>query len=166
MKTFLKNSLVLAWVFLVIRIYLSYTWLTNAESKLIFDFDITAMLEAQVNSGNLPSWWAEFMNLFVLQNTNLFEFLVTVGELSVGIALLIGIFTRFSAMMGALMNFSFLMTFQSSLDLRMLILHVLLVLFATSAGRIGLDRYIINFPSTVFKQLKKRFNSKRRGTYA
>ncbi|WP_010174692.1 DoxX family protein [Bacillus coahuilensis] len=142
MKSFLKNSLLVAWAFVIVRVYLSYMWLSNAENKLVYDFNIGPMLEGQVNSGQLPGFWAGFMKIFVLPFTDIFEALVTVGELCVGIALLAGIFLRFSALMGAIMNFSFLMTFQAGLDLQMMILQVILIVFATQAGRIGLDRYV------------------------
>ncbi|MEI5908332.1 DoxX family protein [Bacillus spongiae] len=169
MNHFIKNSLLVALAFLVARIYLSYTWLSNAESKLIFDFNITPMLEAQVQSGTLPSWWAGFMKLFVLPNTAIFELLVTVGELSVGIALLLGLFTRFSALMGAIMNFSFLMTFGSGLDLQMLIIHLTLFVFAYSAGRIGLDRYSRQYTSKWGTSIKRRLlpkNKRGKETFA
>ena len=155
MKKFLKNSLFIASTFVIARIYLSYMWLSNAENKIVYDFSIGSMLESQVNSGSLPSWWAGFMKIFVLPNTNLFEALVTIGEFSVGIALLLGVFTRFSALMGALMNFSFLMTFQATLDLQMLIIHVFIILIAGNASRIGLDPYIKNYLSKYTKYFTK-----------
>ncbi|MBM7606292.1 thiosulfate dehydrogenase [quinone] large subunit [Metabacillus crassostreae] len=164
MRNFLKNSLFIAAAFVLARIYLSYMWLSNAENKIMYDFSIGSMLESQVNSGVLPSWWAGFMKLFVLPNTNLFEALVTVGEFSVGIALLLGVFTRFSAIMGALMNFSFLMTFQATLDLQMLIIHLIIILLAGNAGRIGLDPYIKNH----FNKYTRYFNKpqKRKENFA
>jgi len=166
LKKFLNNSMFVAASFVLIRIYLSYMWLTNAENKLIYDFSIGTMLETEVNSGTLPSWWAGFMKIFVLPNTGLFEALVTIGELCVGVAILLGVFTRFSALMGAIMNFSFFMTFQAALDIQMLVLHLLIVLVAANAGRIGLDPYIKKFTRNKLRPFLKPKQSKRKGKLA
>lgn len=141
MKNWLRNSIILALLFVAARIYLSYMWLTNAENKILFDFAIGPMLQGQVDSGTLPAWWERFLEIFVLPNTALFELMVTVGELGVGVALLVGLFTRFAAIAGILMNFSFYMTFQASLDLQMLVMQAVIVVFAASAGKIGLDPF-------------------------
>ncbi|RSK29128.1 DoxX family protein [Bacillus sp. HMF5848] len=158
MQNLFKASLIAAWVFVVARIYLSYMWLINAENKVLYDFQIGTLLESQANSGVLPAWWASFLKTFIIPNTAIFEILVTIGELCVGIALLLGIFTRFAAMMGVIMNFSFFMTFQANLDLQMLIMQVIIVIFATTAGRIGLDRYVRTFTDKHLKFDKRGEN--------
>lgn len=52
---------------------------------------------------NLYSWYKKFLLDYVVPHHELFGYLVMTGEIAVGACLLLGLFTRFSAVVGLLM---------------------------------------------------------------
>jgi thiosulfate dehydrogenase (quinone) large subunit len=84
----------------------------------------------------------------------MFNILVPWGEFLVGLGLLLGTFTALAALMGAVMNFSYLLSGSSSTNPEMVLLEVLLLVAGFNASKIGLDRWIIPF-------LRKKLFSKK-----
>ncbi len=77
-----------------------------------------------------------------IPNAQLMSYLVAYGELLVGIALIIGIFTRFSALMGAVMALAFLLAGSTSSGLPILLtVGLALTLSGKTAGVYGLDYF-------------------------
>ena len=75
----------------------------------------------------------------------MFSFMVAWGEVLVGIALILGIFTSFAALMGITMNFAFLFSGTVSTNAQMVILTLFVLIAGYNAGRYGLDRWVIPF---------------------
>jgi thiosulfate dehydrogenase (quinone) large subunit len=75
-----------------------------------------------------------------LPNATLFSYLVTFGEIAIGIALILGLFTGIAAFFGGFMNASYLLAGTVSTN-------PLLFIFATlawrTAGYWGLDRWVL-----------------------
>jgi thiosulfate dehydrogenase [quinone] large subunit len=70
------------------------------------------------------------------------SYLVAYGELLVGIALIVGIFTRFSALMGVVMALAFLLAGTTSSGLPLLLtVGLALTLSGRTAGVYGLDYF-------------------------
>ena len=66
--------------------------------------------------------------------------MVAFGEVLVGIALIVGIFTHFSALMGVLMNLAFLFAGSTSTKPQLLVVGLVIVLAGgTAVGYYGLD---------------------------
>ena len=65
------------------------------------------------------------------------------GELLVGVALIIGLFTGIAAFAGAFMNVTYLMAGTVSTNPILLILAILVVVAWKTAGWIGLDRLVL-----------------------
>lgn len=144
-----------SWMWVVIRLYLGYQWLHGGWGKLTgaTPFDATGYLKGAVAKyfptaeavakGAKPisaMWWGNFLNDFALPNVSLFNFMVPVGELLVGLSLILGFATIFAASMGALMNFSFLMSGSTSSNPYLLVLSfVLIAAGGPYAGYLGID---------------------------
>jgi len=145
-----------SWIWLVIRLYVGYQWLHGAWGKLTGAAPFSA--EGFIKGGIakiLPpvdpaaaakfkpitaQWWGNFLNDFALPNIKLFNVMVPLGELLVGLALVLGFATIFAACMGALMNFAFLMSGSTSSNPYLFALAFILVAAGSAhAGYLGLD---------------------------
>lgn len=148
---FLRKNAVVAGVLAIIRIYLGYEWMTHGYQKITGgEFDAGGFLQGAVAQagGEHPAvqgWWAAFLETVAIPNAGLFTYLVMWGELLVGIALILGLFTNFAALMAITMNFAFLFSGTVSTNAQMVLLTVFLLVAGYNAGRFGLDRYVIPF---------------------
>ena len=68
---------------------------------------------------------------------------VTIGELAVGIALVLGCFVGVAAFLGAFMNWNYIMAGSASSNGLLGMGAVLLILAWKTAGYYGLDRFIL-----------------------
>ena len=77
-----------------------------------------------------------------------FAKLVVFGELAIGIALVLGLFTGVAGFFGGFMNWNFMMAGSASTNPVLFVLSVLLVLAWKSAGWLGLDRWVLPLVGT------------------
>ena len=70
-------------------------------------------------------------------------YVITFGELAVGIGLVVGLLTGFAAFFGALMNMSFLLAGSASTNPVLFTLAIGIILAWKVAGYYGLDRYVL-----------------------
>jgi thiosulfate dehydrogenase [quinone] large subunit len=141
-----------------IRIFLGWEWLTAALEKLTTQRSlwlgstaggaVTAFVDGALakSTGAHPdvtAWYAAFLRAAVLPHPALFANLVVVGELSVGLALVLGLFTGLAAFVGGLLNLVFLFAGTTSVNPQMFVLATWLVLAWRVAGRWGLDRWVL-----------------------
>ncbi|MBY6268877.1 DoxX family protein [Parageobacillus thermoglucosidasius] len=132
------------------RLYLGYAWITAGWHKIVDGFDATGFLKGALAkaSGEHPavqSWWAAFIEHVALPNVGFFNVLVPWGELLVGIALILGLFTTFAALMGAVMNFAFMFSGTTSTNPQMILLTIFILVAGANAGRYGLDHWVIPY---------------------
>ena len=78
-------------------------------------------------------------------------YVITFGEMAVGIGLILGLLTGFAAFFGALMNMSFLLAGSASTNPVMFTLAVGLMLAWKVAGYYGLDRYLLPLLGTPWR---------------
>ncbi|MFD2045303.1 DoxX family protein [Ornithinibacillus salinisoli] len=151
MMKFIRSNKIFAGVLAIIRIYIGYSWFTSGLGKITGGgFDASGFLHGAVASagGDHPAvqvWWAAFLEAVAIPNAGLFSFLVMWGEVLVGAALILGIFTNFAALMGITMNFAFLFSGTVSTNAQMVLLTIFLIVAGYNAGRYGLDRWVIPF---------------------
>ncbi len=89
-------------------------------------------------------WYRDFINVLLNGgHETWFAWVVTLGELAIGIGLLLGILTGIAAFFGALMNMSFLLAGSASTNPVLFTLAVGLMLAWRVAGYYGLDRYLL-----------------------
>lgn len=148
-NTFLRNSQFMGIILTFLRVYLGYTWLTAGWGKLTGDgFNASGYLKGAIGkaTGEHPAvqgWWASFLENVALPNSELFTFLVMWGEILVGIALILGIFTTFATLMGLTMNFAFLFSGTVSTNPQMVIIGILILVAGYNAAKFGLDRWVL-----------------------
>ena len=142
---FMRNNKVVAGLLTFIRIYLGYQWMTAGFGKITGGFDAGGFLQGSIASGNIQGWWAVFLEKVAVPNASMFSFVVMWGEFLVGIALILGIFTSFSALMGITMNFAFLFSGTVSTNAQMVILTLFILVAGHNAGKYGLDRWVLPF---------------------
>jgi thiosulfate dehydrogenase (quinone) large subunit len=85
-----------------------------------------------------------------------FAKLIPVGEFLVGLALILGLFTGFAALVGGFMNWNFMMAGSASVNPMFLALSILLVLAWKVAGWIGADRFIIGRVAALWNHRKEK----------
>lgn len=146
----LRENEIASGILTIIRVYLGYLWITAGWGKITNDFDASGFLQGAIQkaSGEHPAvqgWWAAFLEGFALPNVELFNILVAWGELLVGIGLILGCLTTFSALMGAVMNFAFMFSGTTSTNPQMVLLTIFILVAGYNAGKWGLDRYVIPF---------------------
>jgi NADH dehydrogenase len=94
------------WYFSVLRIYIGYYFLIQGWRKYQRNFPKGDWIHRQIGdiaSLDIPTWYKELLLAYVAPHQELFGYLVTVGELAVGTCLLVGLFTRLSALVGLFM---------------------------------------------------------------
>jgi thiosulfate dehydrogenase [quinone] large subunit len=97
-------------------------------------------------------WYRDFIT-FLLNghHEGWFAWLVTFGEIAVGIGLLVGLLTGVAAFFGALMNMSFLLAGSGSSNPVLFTLGIGLILAWRVAGYYGLDRYVLPMLGTPWR---------------
>jgi thiosulfate dehydrogenase (quinone) large subunit len=157
-------------VWLLVRVYLGFLWLMSGFGKLSEPDWITgepgaavagfAQGAIQQTTGEHPQvtgWYAGFLENVVVPNAAIFAYLVTFGEILVGLALITGLATGIAAFFGGLMNASFIFAGTAGANPLMFILAILLMLSWRVAGYWGLDRWVLpaigvpGYPGTLFR---------------
>ncbi|MEK3731936.1 DoxX family protein [Paenibacillus sp. FSL M8-0334] len=149
-NNWLRNNKVAMWLLTVLRIYIGYEWLTAGWGKLTGSFDAGGFLQGAIAkaAGDHPAvqgWWAAFLEHAALPGVKFFNFLIPVGEVLVGLGLILGTFTTFAALMGLVMNAAFLLSGTVSTNVQLLLIEVLIIVAAANAGKIGFDRWVLPF---------------------
>lgn len=160
---FLFSSTKSAWIWLIIRVYLGYKWLTSGWGKLFGEGRdnwvgenagaaikgfVGGALEKAEAGKDVAGWYATFLENVVLPNAKMFAFMVAVGEVLVGLGLIVGLLTGIAAFFGGLMNAAFLFAGTVSVNPLMFILATWIVLAWKVAGWYGLDRWALPYLGT------------------
>ncbi|MUV37100.1 Thiosulfate dehydrogenase (quinone) [Lentibacillus sp. JNUCC-1] len=146
----IRNNKIVAGILAFVRIYIGLAWLTAGLGKVSAGFDASGFIQGAIAGagGEHPAvqgWWAVFLENVALPNAGVFSFMVAWGEVLVGIALILGLFTNFAALMGITMNFAFLFSGTVSTNAQMVLLTIFLIIAGANAGRYGLDRWAMPF---------------------
>lgn len=168
------------WLFA--RLWLGYSWITGGIEKVFGEKSVgwvgaeagksvTGFLNGAIAKSALApgydavatprpvvqTWYAELVQDVFLPNATLFSYLVAYGELLVGLALILGIFTHFAALMGVLMNLSFLFAGTISTNPNMLVVGLAIALAGgVAAGYYGLDYFARPVEKQLFARLVQR----------
>jgi len=97
---------------------------------------------------DVSSWYGFFIENFAIPHSVFFSYLVTYGEIAVGLALILGLFTGIAAFFGTFMNLNYLFAGTVSTNPIMLFLQLFLILAWRTAGWLGLDRYVLPLVGT------------------
>jgi len=166
---FLFSDTRMAVVWLVLRIYVGYSWLDaglhkvlDAGAKTNYIYDGSGLLAFWQRIAAIPAapakpvitydWYRSFIQFMVDNHWEVFfGKLVAFGETAVGIGLILGAFVGIAAVGGAFMNLNFMLAGSASTNPVLLLLGFLLVLAWKTAGYIGLDRYLLPILGTPWR---------------
>ncbi len=160
--TALFSSTRWAWVWLIVRFYMAYTWITSGWGKITnpawvqtgsalksFWEKAVAIPAAPAKPLITYTWYRIFLQ--TLLNTHSYTWfakLIAAGELLIGLGLLLGAFTGIAAVFGAFMNWNFMMAGSTSINPVFFFLSILVVLAWKTAGWWGLDRWLLSLIGT------------------
>jgi thiosulfate dehydrogenase [quinone] large subunit len=139
----------------IVRLYAGSEWLSAGVAKVTspawFGTNAGAALKGFVagalakTGGEHPdvqSWYAAFLHNIVLPHAGIWSNIVSIGEVLVGVGLIIGLFTVTAAAAGFFMNINYLLAGAVSLNPVLLVLELGILTASRVAGRWGLDRYV------------------------
>jgi thiosulfate dehydrogenase (quinone) large subunit len=143
-----------AGMWFVVRMYVGAEWLLAGWDKMISPgwgasgtalagFVAGALSKAAGAHPAVQGWYASFLQNFVLPNAGLFSFLVTWGEVAVGVGLLLGILTGIAAGFGVLMNLNYLLAGTVSINPVLGVLGLFLCFSWRVCGWIGVDQWLL-----------------------
>ena len=130
-----------------LRVLLGKMWLGAGVHKLEGSeaWDMLGTVEASL--ARTPGWYRPFVDHVVLPHRELFNFLVTYGELAVGLSLILGLTGRLGALGGMFLSANYAILqgrnplFFSGWD--SVYFWMAVVLFAGNAGRfLGIDQWL------------------------
>jgi thiosulfate dehydrogenase (quinone) large subunit len=167
----LFNSTTWAILWLVVRVYVGYQWVMAGIEKIespawmvtgaaLKGFWAKAVLipDAPARPAITYAWYRVFLQGMLDSGSYVwFAKVVAVGEVLIGIGLILGIFTAVAAFFGGFMNWNFMMAGSASTNPVLLVLAILLILAWKTAGYYGLDRFVMPLigtpwqPGKVFK---------------
>jgi thiosulfate dehydrogenase [quinone] large subunit len=144
-------------IWLPIRIFVGFEWLEAGWHKLTGEGWVdggTALLGYWQNAVKVPDaparppisfeWYRTFLQFLIDNGAHTwFAWLITLGELAVGLGLLTGTLVGIAAFFGAMMNMSFLLAGSSSANPVLFTFAIGLILAWKVAGYYGVDRYLL-----------------------
>ncbi|MBN3526665.1 DoxX family membrane protein [Paenibacillus apiarius] len=142
----LRSHVSAAVLLCILRLYVGYKWVTAGWGKLTNGFDASGFLESAISKSVgdrpiVPGWWAWFLKHVALPTSGFFSYLVAIGELLVGLGLILGLMTWLAAVMGMVMNFSYLFSGSISWNPLFILICSFIAVAGWNAGKIGLDGY-------------------------
>jgi thiosulfate dehydrogenase [quinone] large subunit len=145
-----------AWLWFILRVYVGWEWLKAGWSKLtdpawtgneagsaLTEFINKALTKTGGEHPDVQGWYAWFLQNLVLPNAVFWSYLVTWGEILVGIALILGFLTGIAAFFGTFMNINYLLAGSVSINPILFAIGTWLVLAWKTAGWWGLDRWVL-----------------------
>jgi thiosulfate dehydrogenase (quinone) large subunit len=142
----------------IVRLYLGWQWLSAGWDKVLnpmwFGSSAGAALNGFVQGAlgkttgahpDVQMWYASFLQSAVSSHVVLWSNFVAIGEVLVGLGLIVGLFTGAAAFFGFFMNLNYLLSGTVSMNPIWLVLAVGLMLSSRVSGYWGLDRYVQPF---------------------
>lgn len=115
--------------------------LSAGIGKVAAKFDAPALIAQLADwrlSGHSFGWASSLVDQYVVPRADLFTNLVMIGEIGVGLLLLVGLASRLAAFAALLMNLSYFLV--SREDINLLLIGIHLAVLVTAGGRaLGLD---------------------------
>jgi thiosulfate dehydrogenase [quinone] large subunit len=153
---FLFNNSRAGLFWLPVRLFVGFSWVeagwhkftdpewTQGGAALRAYWERAASIPEEGRPPITYEWYRDFITFLLNGNHEpWFAWVVTLGELAIGIGLILGVLTGIAAFFGAFMNMSFLLAGSASTNPVMFSLAVGLMLAWKVAGYYGVDRYLL-----------------------
>ncbi|MBN1428567.1 MAG: DoxX family membrane protein [Anaerolineae bacterium] len=157
-----------AWLWLPLRIWLGYQWISSSLTKVTNPawmdggqalrgfWQAAVAIPEQGRPSITFDWYRGFIQMLLdTQSYTWFAKLVAFGELLVGVALILGAFTGIAAIFGAFMNWNFMMAGAASTNPMLIVIAFGLILAWKVAGLIGADFVLLPLIGTPWGREKK-----------
>lgn len=156
-----------AWLWLILRLYLGWSWFQAGWGKVSSPAWMktgealrgywTRAIQVEPQSPIAFGWYRNFIE-FLLDGGHFSWFapLVVIGEIVVGVLLIVGAFTGIAAFFGGFMNFNFMMAGTASTNPLLYTIAILLMLAWKVAGYYGLDRVLLPRLGTPWGRVQRR----------
>lgn len=156
-RTIFSETGAWTWVWAVVRVYVGLEWLKAGWHKVTdpawmaggtalkaFFERIIVVPPAPARPAISYDWYREFISM-LLEGGHYawFAKLVALGEVFVGVCLILGAFVGVAAFFGAVMNFNFMLAGTASTNPVLFLCSVLLMLAWKTAGYWGADRWLL-----------------------
>ena len=169
---FLFSDTRMAPVWLMVRLFVGFSWLDAGWHKII---DTGAKTNYIIDGQGMLAFWQRIAAIpaapakpvisydfyrsyiqFMIDNhwEGFFGKIIAFGETAVGLGLIFGAFVGIAAVSGAFMNLNFMLAGSTSSNPVLLLLGFLLVLSWKTAGFIGFDRFLLPILGTPWKGVK------------
>ncbi len=147
-----------AWIWLVVRVYLGYQWVDASMHKVTsaaWMVDGSGLKGFLANAAAIPTaagakpaitydWYRGFIQSLISSGAYVWMAkIVALGELLVGIGLIVGAFVGIAAFFGAFMNMNFMLAGAASTNPVLFAIAGLLILAWKTAGYWGVDRVLL-----------------------
>ena len=171
LSRFLFADTRLAWLWLLLRIYVGWQWFGAGYEKIVNPlwvgshaggalrgFLMGALQKATGAHPDVSTWYSLFVHGFVLPNVVIFSYAVSFGEFLVGIALILGLFTGIAAFFAGFMNMNYLFAGTVSINPFLFLIELFIILAWRVAGWYGTDRIVLPLlgtpwqPGKIFKK--------------
>ena len=145
----------MAWLWLIVRVYLGIQWILAGEHKvtdanwlsgasLLGYWKRAVTVPAQGSPPISYDWYRSFLQGLIDSNSHVwFGPLVAYGEVLVGVGLVLGALTGIAAFFGALMNMNFMLAGSASTNPVLFVIAALVILAWKIAGYWGADRFLL-----------------------
>ena len=153
---FLLQNPKFAWFWLIVRVYVGWQWLvagwakigssawTGADSGIaISNFVNGALAKMSGAHPDVQSWYGWFLSHVILPYPEFWSHVITYGEVIIGIALIVGIFTGIAAFFGFFLNLNFLLAGTVSINPVLMLFAIAIILAWRVAGFFGLDYWVL-----------------------
>lgn len=122
---------------------------------------------------DVTATWAWIIQHIFLPNAGIFAFLVKLGEVTIGVGLILGLFTHLAAGLGMIMSFTYLLSGTASITGPTIIAFLIIFWLGADSYLFGVDRFFMDslvirhpklksegihtfFPSYSYKHLPKK----------
>lgn len=149
-------SKVSAPLWFIVRLYVGYEWLIAGIDKVMnpawFGSNAGMALNGFIHGAlaktggahpDVQMWYAGFLKSAVLTHLVTWSNAIAIGEVLVGVGLIVGAVVGVSAFFGAFMNLNFMLAGTVSVNPILFTLSIFLILAWRNAGYWGLDRYLL-----------------------
>lgn len=154
LKNFVLYNSLVAYLFVVLRVYLGWLWLHAGYEKLnnpawvgdnagaaMTGFVKGALAKTVGAHPDVSMWYAWFLENAVVPYIEIWSYVITFGELFVGLGLIFGLFTYLAAFFGGFMNYNFLFAGTVSSNPIMLLMTIAIMFGNKQATALSLDKY-------------------------
>lgn len=164
---FLFSDTRASWLWLLVRLWLGYKWIDAGIHKVsnpawtqtgeaVKGFWTSAVLIPESGKAAISfDWYRSFLSMMLdMEAYRFMAPLIAYGEVIIGVALVLGLFTGITAFFGGFLNWNFMMAGTASTNPVLFVLAILLMLAWKVAGYIGLDYYLLPMLGTPWKTQK------------